>query len=345
MNFLNKAKETANKLNDGATKLPGVKPTIPGKPPVAPAGKVPPAPGKPPVGGPGKPPSIPGKLPGVPKPPKAPVAKEEEIKMEVEAPTAPLKTNNPFVKKPVVDKVVEVTKEEKEALTAPPVEENTVKEEVKLGATEEIKVEENLETAKEEPKATTKKTSRSKKKTTTTEVVSDAKSEPVNEVVIPRTEVSFEEAINAIRSGFIDEAWETFKEENIKKLNEIVITDDMTTSMIKSTLSELSLLKDSIWTVFNANKTIFENLTAKEPEGLIERVKKINSKGANPEERKLNATFAVMNYKDENGNKVNLYELLDEMRERYNFTKSLMDGITYKNSVLITMLGSLKLEK
>lgn len=367
MNFLNKAKETANKINNDSSQsqkpvLPGVKPNIPGKPPVA-------APGKPPVGGPGKPPTMPGKPPAMPgkipvAPPKAvqtpvqkPVVKDEDIQIEAANGVSPLKVNNPFKPKATTGAVV--ANEEKESLTANTVEETKVKDPhvtaqaavnkveadaAKVGETQEIKVEE-IKTPVAKKSGNSRKKATSAKATEAT-IVSDADAQVVDGcLMIPKTQLSFEDALNVIKSGFVDEAWETFRTDNVTRLNEIVISNDMTTQMIKSTLSELSLMKDSIWLIFNDTKTMYENLTAKEPEGIIERVKKVSSKGANPEERKLNATLAVMNYKDENNNIVNLYELLDEMRERFNFTKSLMDGIAYKNSVLITMLGSLKLEK
>jgi hypothetical protein len=302
-----------------------------------------------------------GKPPVIPNKPVPPIVNKPTVKgdadpvVEVNQKSSPLKINNPFI----INKGA-AKSESKE----------TVKEETKVGQTEEIKTEENphalaqnaeaenkVETPVEEVKTveqpkeehkTNKRTSKKKNtaKAPDAEVVSD-KAEIITEntLVIPKTQIEFDEAINSIRSGFVDSEWETFRNETSTRFNEIVISNDMTTTAIKSTLAELSSMKDSIWLEFNDTKTMFENLTAKEPEGIIERIKKISSKGSNPEERKLNATYAVMNYKDENGNVVNLYELLDEMRDRFNFLKSLMDGIAYKNSVLITMLGSLKLEK
>lgn len=340
MSFLSKAKETANKINDVAgvkSTLPGMKPTLPGAKPAIPAG----LPGaKPPVLG--SKPTLPGAKPSIGKPPvaaKPPVVAPKPTAPAVEAKveTAPLKNNNPFIKKPVVaPTVVGKTEEIKEEVI--------VKEEEVVVATETI-VADTVEETK--PAPTNKRKRKPATKAATDEAVEsdmDSGADTV-EFVMPKSEVNFEEALLSIRSGFVDENWEAFRTENITRLNDILISNDMTTTMIKATLSELSLLRDSTWIIFNDTKTNFEILTGKEPEGTIERIKKMSAKGSNPDERKLNATLAVMNYKDANGKTVNLYELLDEMRERYNFTKSLMDAISYKNSVLITMLGSLKLEK
>jgi hypothetical protein len=343
MSFLSKAKETANKINDVAgTKpsLPGVKPSLPGARPPIPGAK--PPVGKPPVLG--AKPSIPGGKPLV----VAPKAVESVVEAKVE--TAPLKNNNPFIKKPVAAPTVigktEEIKEEVVVKVEPVVATETKVEE---NTAQEVIAEKVEEIAKEEvkPAATNKRRRKPAGKAAAEEAVEsdiDSGADTI-EFVMPKSEVNFEDALLSIRSGFVDEAWEAFRTENITRLNDILISNDMTTTMIKSTLSELSLLRDSTWIIFNDTKTNFEILTGKEPEGTIERIKKMSAKGSNPDERKLNATLAVMNYKDANGRTVNLYELLDEMRERYNFTKSLMDAISYKNSVLITMLGSLKLEK
>ena len=97
--------------------------------------------------------------------------------------------------------------------------------------------------------------------------------------------------------------------------------------------------------IYTDTKTLFENLSGKDPEGVIERIKRLDCKGSNAEERKVNSTKAVFNHKDKEGNIINLYEVLDETRSRYNYLRSLMETITYKNSALVTMLGSLKTEK
>ena len=93
--------------------------------------------------------------------------------------------------------------------------------------------------------------------------------------------------------------------------------------------------------VYIETKNLYEHLTDKE-NGLIEVTKKLHGKGSNTEERKVNGIVAVMNYKTEAGDTVNLYELLAETRIRYNFLKGLNDSIEFKKMVLLTMLSSLK---
>ena len=121
------------------------------------------------------------------------------------------------------------------------------------------------------------------------------------------------------------------------------MSNDMGTSHLKQAISSLNELRDAVWPHYIKAKTMFENLTDKE-DGLLIRIRKLHSVGSNDAERKNNAALAVMTYKIEDKN-VNLYEVLDASRERYNFLKMLMDSIQYKSNAIITMLGNLKLEK
>lgn len=342
MSFLDTAKQTANKLNANKPTLPGVapKPNITSKPAI-----------------PGKP-NIPGKPPGLNKPtiPSKPVVKDEPKVTESDATNkSPLTKNNPFIKKdtapiaPVIEEKKEVTQkiapviENKESTVkiAPvienkPVTEKTIEKAIDSSSSAPA------ETTEQEVKKTTRKTRSSKKKETKAD--EDASTENQS-ILIAKSEVSYEEAIQSIRSGFIDEEWENFKKQTSETIDGIVIQNNMTPTMIKNTLADLSSFRDSIWKIYTDTKSLYENLSGKDPEGVIERKKRISAKGSNTEERRLNATIAIINNKDDDGNAINLYEVLDESRERYNYLRSLMEGINYKNSVLVTMLGSIKLEK
>jgi hypothetical protein len=104
------------------------------------------------------------------------------------------------------------------------------------------------------------------------------------------------------------------------------------------------MLRDEISIVYNDTKTLYESLTAKD-DGLIDRTKRLNARGTNSEERKVSGTIAAMNYKTPQGHNINLFELLDETRARFNFLKTINDSIEFKKAVLLTMLSSLKSEK
>lgn len=163
----------------------------------------------------------------------------------------------------------------------------------------------------------------------------------------PTTRVSYAEAVDAIRSGFVDPEWNGFQDEIEEELASIQINDDMHPGTLKAAIADLSKLRQRIWSPYQSTKTLFEQLSLKEPEGLIERVKKISlGDGSNDLQRKKAGVEACINYIDpRSGNAINLYELLDETRMRYNFLRATMDSIQFKTNVLITMNGALKLEK
>ena len=349
MNFLKKAQDQANKNAGGtAQKLPpvGSKPAVPGVKPAVPGAK-PNIPSRP---------VAPGAKPNIPSRPVAPGAKPAApTTPKVEEEKGPIaKSSNPFKLGAKKAEEVKPEVETKEVATAP-VEETTAT--TTEAITEETSVNEPIvaeEPKKEEPKkeetkkASSKKTSNKKtsnKKTTTKkeEPVDTPDVEEAEEIVIPTTDCSYSDAVLAIRSTFFDEEWEAFKEDTSNRLSEIHISNDMTPSALNQTISDLNALRDSIWQHYLESKTFFETLTAKD-DGLIDRTKRLNSKGANENERKLNSTMALMNHKID-GKNINLYEVLDASRARYNYTKELMESIKYKSNAVITMLGNLKLEK
>lgn len=276
---------------------------------------------------------------------------------------------NPFAKKETVSEPVAEKVEEKVEETSGPVIE-TVAEEVVSTSESETTVEavdeeptavptETVETTTsvsgegqlalpEETTTATPKTDKPPRKkrgsnASTSEAANSGEDFEIKE--IPSTEVSYAKAIESITSPFVDEEWEQFKESVQSDLNAIVIQDDMNPATLKSAIYKLTALRDSVWTTFQGTKSLYENLSSKEPEGLIERIKKVNLGGNNDLERKKVGVEACMRHKDKEGNLINLYEVLDETRSRYNFLKSVMDSIEYKRSVLVTMNGALKMEQ
>lgn len=384
MSFLDRAKQTANKAinnNDNkggspmgnpfikqnltnntvntnskpAINVPGAKPSIPSaSKPVVPGAKPPVGGIKPPVAKPpiGKPP--------VAKPPVTPVTKEEvkpqepvitETKEEevivetLVSPQEPVVAQEPAVEEP--------------AVAQEPVKEETEKEEVKEETKEEVKsetpefTEEELAAMSPQKRAaiTRKKNAEAKKKAETKTNAKTAIKEHKEElaktqesVVIPETELNFADCVTAIKSNFVDQEWEDFRNKITTTMSEIVISNEMNKPQLHDLLSQIAILRDEIAIVYNDTKTLYEGLTAKD-DGLIDRTKRLNAKGTNAEERKVSGTIAVMNYKSKEGHNINLYELLDETRARYNFLKTINESIEFKKAVLLTMLSSLKSEK
>lgn len=349
MNFLNKAKEQANNIinkkegspmsnpflnkntpNQSAPKVPTGIPTAPAAPN---------KPGIPPVPkAPAKPGTIPNK-PGMPPAPKAPAAPgTNPFAKKTEAPVTPAEE----VKE--VKEVAPVEETKKEVAETPVVPKEEVKTEVET--TEEVKAKEEEVKIEEEKKTTRSKKGSSRKKTTATaknEEVKDtpAASQETIDIIINTTELSYAEACQAVRTHFVDEEWELAKAKFEEMAKNIHISNDMNKAQLHDLLAQVSNLRDEIYTAYTETKTLYEHLTDKE-NGMIERTKRTGSKGSNAEERKLTSTLAVMNYVDANGNKINLYEVLDETRIRYNFLKGIIDTIEFKKAVLLTMLSSLK---
>lgn len=253
---------------------------------------------------------------------------KEEIKTNVEANIAKEATEIKEVKE-----VAEI----KEVTEAAEIKENTVIEEKHV----ETKEKEEEEEPKTNKRKRTSKKSTSKKSTSTKEEMTSKEEDDFVIETLPTTDksLSFDECVSKVRLNFVDPAWEEYKKSVRDDYTNIVIPSDANRMQLDDLLSQLSALKDRIQFAFNDIKTNYEILTAKD-DGLMDQVKRMNSKGTNAEERKVNATKAVASY-----NGINLYELLEEMKCRYNFMKLIMDSIEFKKGVLLTMLSARKGEK
>lgn len=192
-------------------------------------------------------------------------------------------------------------------------------------------------------KGNSRKSAAAKNKPEVKEDMTEEKSSVIT--AMPTTGMTYLEAMESISSPFVDAEWEAYKEDVQNDLDSIEIDDDMNPATLKSAISKLSKLRNKVWNNYQGMKSQYESLSTKEPEGLIERVKKINLAGNNDLERKKAGVEACMNYVDKSGRNINLYEILDETRSRYNFLKTVMDSIEYKRSVLVTMNGALKIEQ
>jgi hypothetical protein len=283
---------------------------------------------------------------------KVEIAKEvvkEEVKVEATQESA-VKKPNPFaVKKPEPPKKEEAApvEEKKEEIVA----EEEKKEEAKAEIVEETKPEEAKVEEKKVPVVNNKKGSRNKAanapKAESKKVEESSEEVIPSETTFPTTLMSYDDAIEAIKSPFVDPAWAKFKAEVQKEYDDLKIEQDMNDPVLKMTLNGLSKLRSRIWKQYNDSKTLFEQLSGKEPEGLIERIKKTNlGDGTNDLQRKKAGVEACMSYVAPNAAEpVNLYEILDETRSRYNFLKGIMDSISFKADLLITMNSAIKREQ
>lgn len=154
-----------------------------------------------------------------------------------------------------------------------------------------------------------------------------------------RSSVDYEELIANLVITSLGEEWDKMVDQVRVQLKSIQITPDMNSATMKQATADLAALRDEIYYEATQAKTTFEGVTSK-----IEVVKGLNTKGASAEERKLNGLRACVHY-SEGGYDINLFELLEVARVKYNFYSETMKQIEYKKNALITMNGALKLEK
>lgn len=200
-------------------------------------------------------------------------------------------------------------------------------------APEEIK-------AEEKPKRKRRSAKQKKEETAVKELPEEA----VAFMEMPRTQMTFEKALQNIIPQFEDKAWHDRHTSTQETLNSIIIPPDPNMATLLQLLSELSQLRQLIEQEHASIRAEYENLANREPEGLIERVKRINSDGPNDVERRKNGIMAAMEYKTADGN-INLYEMAEELRRRHYKLKGFMETIDYRSKALITMNGALKLEQ
>lgn len=215
---------------------------------------------------------------------------------------------------------------------------------------EEVQSEE--EQAEEKPSKTRRRTKRtnsknSEKKKAVEEKLEEEKANDDKFVALPKTEVTYLEAISRLTPDLRTEEWEKLEREIQEELDEIVVEEDMNPGSLKVALNHLDDLKSKIRHHLFQAREAYIRLSSEKPEGIIERIKRINlGTGNNDMERRKAGIIACMCYnpdKEKDGT-INLYDILDETRYRYFFLDSVDKSIRHKSDLLITMSSSLKLE-
>ena len=242
-------------------------------------------------------------------------------------------------------KVAQTVAEKKVETETSEVTTETIVQDIKTTDAETTIVEDKKEEAPKK-RTTRKSTSRAKKKTEEVKLPEDNEETIINDLfTFPKSTIPYVEAIKTIDNAYVDEEWEKYRASLIEESDNILIEADMTEGALKKTIAQLNTLREKVWIAFNDIKHYYTTLSNKDVEGIIERIKYANYEGSNEIARKKAGVLAVMNYKDEHGNKINYYEIYDETKKRYIFLKSMMDTIQFKSDSLITMSASIKLEK
>ena len=242
-------------------------------------------------------------------------------------------------------KVAQTVAEKKVETETSEVTTETIVQDIKTTDAETTIVEDKKEEAPKK-RTTRKSTSRAKKKTEEVKLPEDNEETIINDLfTFPKSTIPYVEAIKTIDNAYVDEEWEKYRASLIEESDNILIEADMTEGALKKTIAQLNTLREKVWIAFNDIKHYYTTLSNKDVEGIIERIKYANYEGSNEIAREKAGVLAVMNYKDEHGNKINYYEIYDETKKRYIFLKSMMDTIQFKSDSLITMSASIKLEK
>lgn len=168
-----------------------------------------------------------------------------------------------------------------------------------------------------------------------------SKEELINLYKCPTTSLDFANALASIRKSFVDENWSKYKTKVQKMNDEIIIDEDINEQGIKIAMSKLDKLRNTICIDIQTNESLLRKISDKNVEGWLDRVKIMNSDGANEVSRKKNGVVAAMSFTC-NGENLNLYELYDETYERHSFLKGIMGQIEFRKTLLMNHVSLLK---
>lgn len=175
-----------------------------------------------------------------------------------------------------------------------------------------------------------------------TEIQEEPQAEEKQEEV-PKSKVkgsAFNSIVDFVINPIQDDEWNKFKEEMTVKVDGIVIKDNIPPNVVLLIASDLDSTYNMIYEKYMEIKTALDNFTNKE-DGILSVIKATHSKGSNETERKANGVAAAQKYKI-GKTTVNLFELIAETRNRYNFLQGLIDQIKFKKDLLIIASSAIK---
>lgn len=249
----------------------------------------------------------------------APLLKKSEPKVEPVEPEESV---------PVIETKVEqvLPKAETKATEVEIKEEKEIETKVEPVADKKTEVKATEEKKEEKPKRT-----RTKKDTTPTTA----------SMPVAVSDMTFEEALEKIKSTFVDDEWDNKRNNIIDRINDIVIPSDANSSVVRNIIEQLNSVKNEIWADAADAEAVFENVCE-----LIDMTRTLyGSGGSNEQARKKSGVEACMNFKDADGQNVNLFEVRAEARMRYMFYKGAMMKIKSTHDLLVGIQAMLKVEK
>ena len=206
-----------------------------------------------------------------------------------------------------------------------------------FGSEEEVKEEpKQEEEAPPEPEPEPEVKPKSKKKSSRKKKKEEAKVEPKEN----KESVDLEKAEELMLDTIMPcaEGWQDEKEKINGMLSKIVITEELDPTSVKTLIADMSKTLREIIMLSTESKVALANL-----KDIIEEVKTVSSVGANSEERKMNAMYAIKNYEYEESI-VDLTVLLKFYRERQEFYDAAIKEIEINRQMLITFGSVFKLE-
>ena len=213
-----------------------------------------------------------------------------------------------------------------------------------FGSKEEVKEESKQEEAPPEPEPEVKPEPepepevkpKSKKKSSRKKKKEEVKVEPKEN----KESVDLEKAEELMLDTIMPcaEGWQDEKEKINGMLSKIVITEELDPTSVKTLIADMSKTLREIIMLSTESKVALANL-----KDIIEEVKTVSSVGANSEERKMNAMYAIKNYEYEESI-VDLTVLLKFYRERQEFYDAAIKEIEINRQMLITFGSVFKLE-
>ena len=206
-----------------------------------------------------------------------------------------------------------------------------------FGSEEEVKEEpKQEEEAPPKPEPEPEVKPKSKKKSSRKKKKEEVKVEPKEN----KESVDLEKAEELMLDTIMPcaEGWQDEKEKINGMLSKIVITEELDPTSVKTLIADMSKTLREIIMLSTEAKVALANL-----KDIIEEVKTVSSVGANSEERKMNAMYAIKNYEYEESI-VDLTVLLKFYRERQEFYDAAIKEIEINRQMLITFGSVFKLE-
>ena len=157
--------------------------------------------------------------------------------------------------------------------------------------------------------------------------------------------MNFTEAIKIVMSQYIDKDFIEFRDKINKKLQDIAITNDMNSGVLKYALESLNIINDEISLPLEEAKALITVLSDKESGvgTVIKTIAASESSGSNLIARNASG-FRALTTANVNGHEINLLVMLIAAKVRFNFLEAIKNKIEFKRNLLITMNGALKLE-